>query len=63
MKNCPWCENKAIVKNSPLGYFTECEQNGHIHNIGVLVPASKSFSKTKQEAEKLWDKEVEKFSR
>lgn len=63
MRNCPWCKNKAIVKNSPLGYYAECEQNGHIHNIGVLVSASKSFSKTKQEAEELWNKEVEKYRR
>lgn len=36
MKRCPWCNNKAVVKNSPMGYFAECEKNGHIHNIGVF---------------------------
>ncbi|MBQ7067149.1 MAG: hypothetical protein IJN92_10060 [Lachnospiraceae bacterium] len=61
MRKCPWCKYKATVKNSPLGYYAECERNGHIHNIGVLVSASKSFKKTKQEAEELWNKEVEKY--
>lgn len=58
MKDCPWCKRKAVVKNSPLGFYVECEKNGHVHNIGVLVPATKSYSKTEKEAETLWDKSV-----
>ena len=58
MKNCPWCKNKAVIRNSPFGYFAECSKNGHIHNIGVIVPITSAFSKTEKEAEEMWDKSV-----
>lgn len=61
MRDCPWCKNKATIKNSPLGYYAECECNGHIHNIGVLVSPQASFSETRKQAEALWDKEVERY--
>ena len=61
MNNCPWCGNKAVVKNSPLGYFAECSVNGHVHNIGCLVNVSLAFSKTKNEAKELWNKETDKL--
>ena len=57
MKRCPWCKNKANIKHSPLGFFAECEKNGHIHNIGVFLNA-KCYSKTEQEAIDEWDKQV-----
>lgn len=61
MNKCPWCEKKAKVKKSPLGYFVECSKNGHIHNIGVLVLGSKAFSETEEEAIKLWNQETKKI--
>ena len=61
MNRCPWCGNKAKVKPSNLGYFAECSKNGHIHNIGNHVLGSKAFSKTKKEAEELWDNETAKI--
>ena len=61
MERCPWCKSIAKITNSPLGYFAECSKNGHIHNIGVLLPVTSCFSKTKDEAEKLWDKAVENY--
>lgn len=61
MKNCPWCSNKAVVRNSCLGYFVECEINGHIHNIGVFENV-KDFSKTKEEAIKEWDNAIDRMN-
>lgn len=62
MNICPWCGNKAVVRNSPLGYYAECSKNGHVHNIGVLVPATSSYSKTENEAKILWNKATKEFS-
>lgn len=55
MKKCKFCGNKSHIAKSPLGYFTECSKNGHIHNIGIFDGA-KCFCETKEEAEKEWDK-------
>lgn len=60
MKNCPWCKEKAVVKNSPLGFYAECSKNGHVHNIGVFG-FDKSFCKTEKEAIEVWDEQVQKF--
>ena len=60
MKRCPWCNNKAVVKNIPQGYFAECEKNGHIHNIGVFENA-KCFSKSEKESMSEWDKQVKAY--
>ena len=57
MRRCPWCKNNAHIKSSPLGYFAECEKNGHVHNIGVF-PNAKCFCKTEQEAIEEWDKQA-----
>jgi hypothetical protein len=61
MKKCPWCNNKAVVKNSCVGYFVECGINGHVHNIGVFKDA-RNFSKTEEEAINEWNVNVTKYN-
>lgn len=60
MKMCPWCNNKAIIRNSPVGFFVECEKNGHIHNIGCFEGV-KSFHEIEGEAINEWDENIKKF--
>lgn len=55
--NCPWCKQKAVVRNSPIGFFVECSKNGHIHNLGVFG-FDKSFHKTEDEAIKEWNNQI-----
>lgn len=57
MEKCPWCNNEAVAVNSPLGWFVECRENGHIHNIGVFGHEH-SFHDTKDEAMDEWNKQV-----
>lgn len=54
IKKCPWCGCSAVVRPSALGYFVECSENGHIHNLGCFG-YEKSFRKTEQEAIKTWN--------
>ena len=54
MLKCKICGSPAKMIKSNLGYFVECEKNGHIHNAGIYPNAH--ICKMPEEAEKEWDK-------
>lgn len=60
MNRCLWCDNKAKVKETPLGHICECSVYGHDHNTIRLMSGILAFSVTEQEARELWDRETSK---
>ena len=57
---CPWCNSKAVIRSTTIGYYVECKRKGHVHNIGCFKNA-KSFYKTDAEAVNEWNTNVENF--
>ena len=43
MNRCPWCDNKAKAKETPLGYICECSAYGHDHKTVRLVSGILAF--------------------
>ena len=54
MLKCKICGSPAKMVKTNLGYFVECEKNGHIHNAGIYP--NTHICKTPEQAEKEWDK-------
>lgn len=43
MNRCLWCDNKAKVKETPLGHICECSVYGHDHNTIRLMSGILAF--------------------
>lgn len=56
LKPCPRCHYPASVIKTNLGWFAECNKNGHIHNARTF---GGGFCATKEQAIIDWNRRVE----